>query len=131
LSLEGSNINVKGYNFAAWEIVTIPKNKVGLGVKDLYLQNDALLMIHLHRFYNQVDVPWVNLISQSYYVQKVPHLSSTRGSFWWRDIMNLEANFRDIAKCSITTGVTIGIWIDCFVFLNRKYSRETPHCKFY
>jgi len=119
----GSDISAKGYNLAAWEAVTIPKYKGGPGVKDLYLQNDALLMKHLHKFNNQEDIPWVNLIWQSCYVQKVPHLFSARGSFWWRDITKLEANFRDIEKCSIATGVTVGVWIDCFVDqpLSTKY----------
>jgi hypothetical protein len=41
----GSNINAKGYNLAVWELVTMPKDKGGLKVKNLYLQNDALLAL--------------------------------------------------------------------------------------
>lgn len=54
----GSDINKKGYNLAAWPLVTTPKNKGGLGVKNLYLQNDALLTKQLAKFYNKADVPW-------------------------------------------------------------------------
>jgi len=39
----GIDINKKGYNLAAWTMATVPKDKGGLGVKNLYLQNDALL----------------------------------------------------------------------------------------
>jgi hypothetical protein len=46
----GSDINAKGYNLAAWEMVTVPKEKGGLNVKDLYVQNDALLLKHLQKF---------------------------------------------------------------------------------
>jgi hypothetical protein len=34
----GNAIDAKGYNLAAWLTVTIPKEKGGLGVRDLYIQ---------------------------------------------------------------------------------------------
>lgn len=34
-----------------------PKEKGGLGVLNLSLQNDALLMKHLHKFYNRANIP--------------------------------------------------------------------------
>ena len=34
-----------------------PKEKGGLGVLNLRLQNDALLMKHLSKFYNKADIP--------------------------------------------------------------------------
>jgi hypothetical protein len=48
-------------------MVTLPKDKGGLGVKNLYLKSDALLLKHLDKFYNKIDVPWVHLVWQSYY----------------------------------------------------------------
>jgi hypothetical protein len=33
----GCDFNAKGYNLAAWELVTAPKEKGGLGIKDLYI----------------------------------------------------------------------------------------------
>jgi hypothetical protein len=106
----GSDINAKGYNLAAWEMVTAPKDKGGLRIKDIYLQNEALLLKHLHKFYNKVDVPWVHLIWNTYYQHKVPHLVSARGSFWWKDILKLNVQFRGIAQCLIGMGDTAGLW---------------------
>jgi hypothetical protein len=85
----GSDNGAKGYNLAAWELVTMPKERGGLGVKNLYVQNEGLLIKHLHKFYNRLDVPWVQLIWDSYYQNKVPHLLNSRGSFWWRDVFKL------------------------------------------
>jgi hypothetical protein len=65
----------------AWEIVMKPKEKGRLGVLNLRLQNDALLLKHLHKFYNRVDVPWVHLIWSRYYTSKVPHAAREAGSF--------------------------------------------------
>jgi hypothetical protein len=49
-------------NLVAWPNVMKPNDKRGLGVINLWLQNDAVLMKHLQKFYNIADVPWVRLI---------------------------------------------------------------------
>jgi len=108
----GCDINAKGYNLAAWEMVTVPKQQGGLGIKDLYLQNEALLLKHLHRFYNKVDVPRVNLIWNTYYQHKVPHLAPAKGSFCWKDILKLHEHFREVTHCLTGMGDTVGLWED-------------------
>jgi len=63
----GSDINAKQPPKAAWEMVCMPKKEGGLGVLNLRTQNDALLLKHLHKFFNRYDIPWVNLIWELYY----------------------------------------------------------------
>ena len=48
-------------SLAAWNMVCKPENKGGLGVLNLKIQNEALLMKFLHKFYNKLDIPWVQL----------------------------------------------------------------------
>ena len=62
-------------SLAAWDMVCRPKEKGGLGVLNLKVQNDALLLKLLHKFYNQLDIPWVSLIWKTYYVANIPHAS--------------------------------------------------------
>jgi hypothetical protein len=76
------------------------------------VQNDALLLKHLQKFYNKVDVPWVQLIWATFYQHEVPHLTSPRGSFWWKDILRLHVHFREIAHCLSGMGDTLGLWED-------------------
>lgn len=46
---------------AAWiKLVCIPKVSGGLG--NLFVQNESLLLKHLHKFFNKLDIPWVHLI---------------------------------------------------------------------
>ena len=71
----------KGGNLAAWSMVQKPKDKGGLGVLNLRLQNDALLLKQLHKFYCKEDIPWVHLIWHKYYSTKVPHAAAATGSF--------------------------------------------------
>lgn len=83
------------------------RTKVVLGVLNLYIQNEALLPKHFHNFYTAQDLPWVRLIWASYYRTKVPHMVFTKGSFWWRDIIQLADIFRAISHCTLSTGSTV------------------------
>ena len=87
-------------SLAAWDMVCKPNKHGGLGVINIKVQNDALLMKFLHKFYNKLDVPWVHLIWNTYYADKVPHATNPVGSFWWHDILKLTPVFRGISSPS-------------------------------
>ena len=53
----GNSNQQRGGNLVAWPVVTTPKDKGGLGVLNLRLQNDALLLKHLDKFYSRRDIP--------------------------------------------------------------------------
>jgi hypothetical protein len=69
----GNDNEKKGGNLVAREIVQQPKDKGGIGIINLHLHNDALLMKHLSKFYNKENIPWVRLIENRYYTNQVPH----------------------------------------------------------
>jgi hypothetical protein len=58
----GSDVVGKGKPLVAWKKVTTPKDKGGLGLKNLRTMNEVLLIKHLHKFYNKEDIPLVQLI---------------------------------------------------------------------
>lgn len=60
-------VETKCNSLAAWEMVCRPKEKGGLGVLDIKVQNTGLLLKQLHKFYNREDLPWVDLIWSTYY----------------------------------------------------------------
>jgi hypothetical protein len=94
----------------AWPVVMQPKEKGGLGVLNLQLHNDALLLKSLDKFYNKREIPWVQLVWWKYYQGKVPHAAREVGSFWWKDILRLSNLFRGIARCTIGDGSTVLFW---------------------
>jgi len=100
------------YYLAAWSMVQKPKDKGGLGVINLRLQNDPLLLKKLHKFYSRQDIPWVKLIWGTYYQNKVPHASREVGSFRWKDVLRLNVLYRGIARCSLGDGSTVLFWGD-------------------
>jgi hypothetical protein len=95
----GKDFNSKRYNLAAWDLVRKPKDKGGLGVINLSIQNDALLLKQLHKFYSKADTQWVAFIWQKYYSNTIPHLTREKGSFWWKDIFRLHSQYRGVAIC--------------------------------
>jgi len=69
-------------------MVSKPKDKGGLGILNLTIQNEALFLKHLDKFYNKRNIPWVKLIWNAYYQDVVPHLARAKGSFWWKDVLS-------------------------------------------
>jgi hypothetical protein len=109
----GSDVAGKGKPLLAWEKVTAPKDKGGLGLKNLRIMNEALLIKHFHKFYNKEDIPWVQLIWNTHYTNgQVPHASLEKGSFWFRDIMKFCDHFRGIASANVGRGDTTLLWQD-------------------
>lgn len=111
------DIKIKGKCLATWETACKPKNQGGLGIIDIKSQNNALLLKHLDKFYNQADIPWVSLTWSKFYsnTQTPPHARSPVGSFWWKDIMKLFENFKVLASCHPHKGNTVLFWFDCWM----------------
>jgi hypothetical protein len=97
---------------AAWSSVCLPKSKGGLGVINISVHNDALLLKFLSKFYNRADIPWINLVWENYYQNgKLPG-QQKKGSFWWRDIIKLTNLFKGVAIPKVQEGSTILFWQD-------------------
>ncbi|KAL5677188.1 hypothetical protein ACJX0J_013319, partial [Zea mays] len=85
------------------KIIIIPKNKGGLGVINLEMQNQALFTKYMHKFYAQADLPWLG---------RVPHFQPNKGFFWWKDIARLSTHFMGIASPIAGDGISFAIWRD-------------------
>jgi len=128
----GSDSNAKMKPLVAWKKCAKPKRKGGLGIINLRSQNKALLLKHLDKFYNKEEIPWVKLIWNAHYPNgQVPHTTTDRGSFWWRDIQKLCDLFRGIVECKIGDGSIVLFWSDHWNdnILKTKYPRLFPFTK--
>jgi hypothetical protein len=88
-------------------MVTKTKANGGLRVINLKVQNEALLMKNLHKFYNKKDLPWVKLIWSNYYNNEKLPGQAKNGSFWWRSILILLDSFKGLAQVEEGLGDTI------------------------
>jgi hypothetical protein len=105
----------KCHSLAAWSMVCRPKKKGGVGILNLKIQNEGLLLKYLHKFYNKMDTPWVHLLLNTYYTGKIPHAMETVGSFWWKDVCKLMPIFRGIASSSIKDRTSTLFWKDTWL----------------
>jgi hypothetical protein len=87
------------------------KSSGGLGVINFELQNKALLMKYLHKFYNRVDILWVNIIWANHYSNSLPSVKLV-GSFWWKDILKIQGSYKELARVEIGDGKTTLLWHD-------------------
>jgi hypothetical protein len=73
------DLQKKNPPLAAWDLVCKTKKQGGLGVLNLTVQNDCLLMKHVHKFYNHADLPWVHLDGN--FITPLPCLQPDSGMF--------------------------------------------------
>lgn len=79
---------------------------------DIRKQNEALMLKNLHKFFNRLDIPWINLVWEKYYKNGKLPSSIKKGSFWWRDNLKLVVKFRNFAMVSIEDGRSCLFWTD-------------------
>jgi hypothetical protein len=110
----GGDINGNKAPLVAWKLVTRPKRKggLGLGVIRMRLQNEALLLKNLHKFYSKADLTWVKLIWNKYYNNGRLPGQIMKGSFWWRSLLKLITTYKGIAQANLQSCRTIIFWSD-------------------
>lgn len=121
------DINRKGTCLAAWEVACKPKDQGGLGIIDIQNQNDALLMKFLDKFYNNANVPWVQLTWSKLYHndQTPPHARCLVGSFWWMDVLKLFEKFKQFTTCQPNRGNSVLLWSD--IWIDQTLRDKFPH----
>jgi len=109
----GKEIDKGGKCLVKWEKVCLPKSAGGLGVLNLREQNKALLIKNLYKFFNQHDIPWVNLLWNAYYQNGMsPVNQSNIGSFWWRSCLSFLEDFKRLTSCVPGNGKSVYLWED-------------------
>lgn len=106
----GSDINAKKSPKAAWQMVCLLKEEGGLGVLDLKTHNEALLLKNLHKFYNHVNLPWVQIVWDNYYPNDELPNSAKKGPFWWRDILKILNTYKGMAIPNPRNGRSVYLW---------------------
>ncbi|KAJ1253748.1 hypothetical protein BS78_K199600 [Paspalum vaginatum] len=91
-------------------MVIKPKQHGGLGVINLQIQNEGLLLKQLHKFYARKNI--LGYISYGILITK------------WKDILRLHDNFKELATCRVGDGASMLFWEDNW--LNGRLGQKFP-----
>lgn len=115
----------KKVNLVSWSKISICKERGGLGIKNLKLMNECLLLKWWWRFGVEKDALWRKVICCRYKLDVfswLPSVESGTASIVWRDIClagqrdgNLSAIFLANAKIVVGNGRTTRFWHDIWV----------------
>ncbi|GKD52410.1 hypothetical protein Tco_1281386, partial [Tanacetum coccineum] len=106
----------KGKAKVAWDIVCLPKDEGGLGLRRLDLFNKALMVSHIWKLLSRKETLWVQWI----------HSYKLKGrSFWdiplrgnmswgWRKILQLRPLIREYIRYNLGDGSVASLWFDCW-----------------
>jgi hypothetical protein len=126
--LESSIVNqmkANGSALVAWKKICRPKEQGGLGVLNLEIQNKALMLKNLHKYFNNLDIPWVHLVKESYYSSGNLPTVNLEGSFWWKSHLKLLDIYKAMARCNIGDGSSVSFWTD--LWENNCLHQTFPH----
>lgn len=117
-----------------WDTICLPKNKGGLGIKDLSKFNEALLGKWGWQLANNHNQPWSRILLSKYGGWK-KLISGGRRNFtsqWWQDlkiIFQQQHNncFIDNLKWRVGRGSNISFWKDKWLGDNCNLQGKYPH----
>ena len=88
-------------------------------------QNKGPRLKNLHKFYNRYDIPWVHLVWNEYYSDKMLPGVRFQGSFWWRQHLKLVDAYKGMAKCNVGNESSVFFWHD--LWQRRCFNQQFPH----
>ena len=122
----GNQVNGHAMPKAAWKLVCKTREEGGLGIINLQLQNQALLMKNLDKFFNERDLPWVNLVWEKHYRNdRLPGIVK-KGSFWWKDVLKTLHIYKEMAIVKVKNGATCFFWKDPWESQGSKLELRFP-----
>ncbi|XP_058753770.1 uncharacterized protein LOC131626954 [Vicia villosa] len=126
--LWNGNVNKRSIHWVKWENVCKPREKGGLGIRDVGDMNRSLLLKWKWRILKEDNAIWSRFLLLRYQNPKFKVLASSgevlnlNDSSWWKDIIlndfreeDSVEGFNDWVKCDFKKDNTILFWHSCWL----------------
>jgi hypothetical protein len=112
-TIEGAPLHIVVEKIMSWSILCQPKDQRGLGIRDLDIQNTALLSKWFYKLLI-TDGIWQQLICNKYLGSKPLSQAYWRSgdSHFWAGLMKVKIDFLRFGIFSIKNGAQIRLWED-------------------
>jgi hypothetical protein len=100
----------------AWENACVPKDRGGIGIRDLAAQNKCLLLKLFHRLHHPGDSAWVAWVRSKINLATL-HGNVTRAH--WSDLNELLPAYRAITSSEVFNGMSTSFWHDQWLSTGR------------
>jgi len=115
---QGNGEGEKKYHLVKWEVVTNSKKEGGMGIKNLKVQNQSLLLKWLWRFVSGEQGLWKDAIVSRYTMEGlwiIKQVRSPYGVGLWRTIRNQWPKLWGNSRIVIGNGRRTSFWNDVWV----------------
>ncbi|GJT71168.1 putative RNA-directed DNA polymerase, eukaryota, reverse transcriptase zinc-binding domain protein [Tanacetum coccineum] len=119
----------RGKAKVSWEVVCLPKNEGGLGIRRLEIFNKALMVPHIWNLLSRKDSLWVKWIHvyklRGRHFFDIPYRGCM--TWGWRKLLQLRPLIRDYIWVRIGNGSTCSLWFD--KWSSTQYLADIVSCR--
>ena len=125
----GSGFTTGAKNLVAWEHVCDVKDRGGLGLKDIGIQNTCLMLKMIHRLHSDNDSSWARWVRQN---ASIASLRGNLNGHHWDTLRSFLPLYRAITTVRIADGNTTSFWHnvwDAQDSLAERFPELLSHCR--
>jgi hypothetical protein len=112
-----------GHCLLAWEIVTMPKDQGGLGIRNLMRHNQALMANLATKLLTEGAGPCFGWLSRWYLQNQIPEAPSAQDTPFWKSMVKHITLVQSTTRCTINSCRKTAFWNDVWTGLGKL--RET------
>jgi hypothetical protein len=108
-----------GHCLLSWEVVTMPKEQGGLGIRNLLKHNQALLANLTNKLLTGGVGPCFGWLKRWYLQQSIPDKATINDTPFWKIMVKHISVVQETTKCCANSGTSIAFWNDLWTELGK------------
>jgi hypothetical protein len=108
-----------GHCLLAWEVVTMPKEQGGLGIRNLQKHNQALLSNLTTKLLTGGVGPCFGWLTRWYLQRLIPDRPTASDTPFWKIMIKHITTVQETTKCTVNSGTSVSFWNDHWTELGK------------